>query len=171
MAKDELDITGTDAPSGSRMSKKNIIIFAGLLLVAVGASIGGTVFVIGGQGGEHEGEGEATEEVVNKAPLYMELEPAFQVNFMAGNKPRVLQAELAVMTRDQLILDAITTHAPIVRNRLIDLLSKQDFVEMQTDAGRKALMAAAKATIDGVLEEEGGHPGVEQVLITSFVMQ
>ena len=153
------------------MTKKTIFILAGLLLVTVGASIGGTVFVLGGLGGEHAGEGEATEEAVNQAPLYMALEPAFQVNFMAGNKPRVLQAELAVMTRDQLILDGITSHAPIVRNRLIDLLSKQDFVEMQTDAGRKALMASAKAAIDGVLEEEGGHPGVEQVLITSFVMQ
>jgi flagellar FliL protein len=90
---------------------------------------------------------------------------------MAGNKPRVLQAELTVMTRDQAVLDAITTHAPIVRNRLIDLLSKQDFVEMQTDGGRKALMEAAKASIDGVLEEEGVPPGVEQVLLVSFVMQ
>ena len=159
------------APSGGGMNKKNIILFAGLLLVAVGASIGGTVFVLGGFGGEAAEEGEAAAEAEPSVPLYMDLEPAFQVNFMAGNKPRVLQAELTVMTRDQAVLDAITTHAPIVRNRLIDLLSKQDFVEMQTDGGRKALMEAAKASIDGVLEEEGVPPGVEQVLLVSFVMQ
>ena len=170
MAKDDLPDDAA-APKAGGMNKKNIILFAGLLLVAVGASIGGTVFVLGGFGGEHEGEGEAAAEETAKVPLYMDLEPAFQVNFMAGNKPRVLQAELTVMTRDQAVLDGITTHAPIVRNRLIDLLSKQDFVEMQTDGGRKALMEAAKASIDGVLEEEGLAPGVEHVLLTSFVMQ
>ena len=153
------------------MNKKSIILIAGLMLVAIGASIGGTVFVLGGFNAEEPAEGEAAAEAEAKVPLYMDLEPAFQVNFMAGNKPRVLQAELTVMTRDQAVLDAITTHAPIVRNRLIDLLSKQDFVEMQTDGGRKGLMDAAKATIDGVLEEEGVPPGVEQVLLVSFVMQ
>ena len=172
MAKDDKTKTPAAASAGASAggtSKRPLFLFAGVLMIAIGASVGGTVFFLGGSG-KAETKTEETAPA-HKVALYQPLKPAFQVTYLVGTKPRVLQAEFSVVTRDQLVLDALTKHDPVVRNRLLDLLSQQDYVALQTDAGRLALREAARQTIDAVLTKESGVTGVENVLFTSFVMQ
>ena len=168
MAKDDTVKAGTGAAADGA-TKRPLFLFAGILMIAIGASVGGTVFFLGGsKTGETKSDDAAAD---HKTALYQPLRPAFQVTYLVGAKPRVLQAEFSVVTRDQLVLDALTKHDPVVRNRLLDLLSQQDYVALQTDAGRQALRATARQTIDAVLTKEAGVSGVESVLFTSFVMQ
>ena len=93
------------------------------------------------------------------------------MTYLIGAKPRVLQVEFSAVARDQAVLDALVKHDPVVRNRLLDLLSQQDYITLQTDAGRQSLRQAARQTIEAVLTKEAGVSGVENVLYTSFVMQ
>lgn len=167
MAKD--DNAKADAAAEPGKGKPPIILFVGVLLIAIGASVGGTFFFLGGS---HKAE--PTEEdakSAHKIALYQDLKPAFQVTYLVGSKPRVLQAEFSVVSRDQAVLDALTKHDPVVRNRILDLLSQQDYMALQTDAGRQALRVATQHAIEAVLTKEAGVTGVENVLYTSFVMQ
>ena len=149
-------------------SKQQMILFAGVLLIAIGASVGGTFFFLGGAHKEAPKEEVAP---AAKIALYQALKPAFQVTYLVGGKSRVLQAEFNVVSRDQLVLDALTKHDPVVRNRILDLLSQQDYVALQTDVGRTALRESTRQVIESVLTKEAGVTGVENVLLTSFVMQ
>ena len=167
MAKDDIEKTEGATPAAS--SKRPLFLFAGVLMIAIGASVGGTVFFLGGTD-----QGEAKKEETapaHKTALYQALRPAFQVTYLIGAKPRVLQVEFSAVARDQAVLDALVKHDPVVRNRLLDLLSQQDYITLQTDAGRQSLRQAARQTIEAVLTKEAGVSGVENVLYTSFVMQ
>ena len=46
MAKDDIEKTEGAAPAAS--SKRPLFLFAGVLMIAIGASVGGTVFFLGG---------------------------------------------------------------------------------------------------------------------------
>ncbi len=107
----------------------------------------------------------------HKPALYLNLRPDFIVNSTAVGQRRYLQTNIVVMARDQAVIDAANTHAPIIRGALVNLLADQDFLVLQTDAGKQALREKMRATIDATLSKEAGVSGVESVLFPSFVMQ
>jgi len=146
----------------------------------VGAAIGAIVLVVGGAGAYfYLGRGAATDTVAEAAPaapahktaLYLTLKPDFIVNSTAVGQRRYLQTSLSVVTRDPAVIDALNAHAPIVRSGLINLLADQDFMVLQSDAGKQALRDKMRTTIDAVLSKEANVSGVEAVLFNSFVMQ
>ena len=114
---------------------------------------------------------EQTTALLPKAAIYHNLRPPFIVNFIAGNKPRYLQAELTVMSRNSSIVEAVIQHAPLVRSRIVDLLADQDYLSLQTPDGKEKLREDLKQRINEVLNGEGEEGGIESVLITNFVMQ
>ena len=75
------------------------------------------------------------------------------------------------MARDQLVIDAVNTHAPVIRSAIVNLLADEDFMVLQTDAGKQALREKMRAAIDSTLQKEANLSGVEAVLFNSFVMQ
>lgn len=159
--------TATDEEQAPK--KPPIILFAGVLLIAIGASIGGTMFFMGGD--EPEAVAEEPEVVESTIAIYHNMRPAFHVNFMVGNKARVLQTEVTIMARDADVIEAVVNHAPAIRNKMIDLLSDQDYVALQTNDGKTDLRMQAKRAVDAVLKQETGQRGIESVLFTSFVLQ
>ena len=66
---------------------------------------------------------------------------------------------------------AVNTHAPIIRSAIVNLLADEDFMVLQTDAGKQALREKMRATMDATLSKEANLSGIEAVLLTSFVMQ
>jgi len=84
---------------------------------------------------------------------------------------RYLQTNIVVMARDQLVIDAVNTHAPVIRSAIVNLLADEDFMVLQTDAGKQALREKMRAAIDSTLQKEANLSGVEAVLFNSFVMQ
>ena len=75
------------------------------------------------------------------------------------------------MTRDQLTIEAVSEHLPLIRNNLIQLLSKQRFEVLRTDKGREQLALDMTSNIQKTLIEVIGKPGIERVLYRSFVIQ
>lgn len=121
--------------------------------------------------GEHgdpaaEGEGGA---VVK--PTYFKFDPAFVVNFQAGEELRFLQVQIEVVSRDPAALKALEEHMPVIRNNLIVLFSSQDFTTISTRVGKERIRAQVLSEMQKILREKIGKPGVDEVYFTAFVMQ
>lgn len=172
MAEDGLDVGAEDTKKGGK--KKLIIILVALLLV-LGGGGGAAFFLLGGEEDAVADETAAVEidagASADGPAIYLELEPAFVVDFLVASKQRYLQLNMTVKSRDQVQIDSIKIHMPLIRNSLVLLFSSQDFAGLQTMAGKLALKAASVDAINAILTQETGAAGVEDVLFTNFVMQ
>lgn len=158
--------------------KKKIIILAVVGILLIGLSVGGTLMALKmlapppepelaeGQEGADE-----PEEPVKQPAIYYPLKPAIIVNFEARGRQRYLQADLTLMARDELVIEAVELHMPMIRNALVLLFGGQLYEELQTAEGKELLRQQALESVQMLLEQEIGEPGVEQVLFTNFVMQ
>ncbi|HEY3698467.1 MAG TPA: flagellar basal body-associated FliL family protein [Spongiibacteraceae bacterium] len=106
-----------------------------------------------------------------KPAFYDLLDPAFLANYSVAGRQHYLQLSLAVMAREQSGIDALHTHMPLVRNRVVLLLSGEVFEQLQTDDGRVQLQQKLLKAMQEILTKETGKPGIEQVFFINFVMQ
>ncbi len=158
-----------DAASGEEPKKKNpILLFVIIGLLLVGLSVGGTLFFVMKANAPEE---PVVEEPVKPEALYYALNPAFQTNYDVKGRQRLFQLAIAFMTREQDVVDALATHAPSIKSRLVILLSGQEFTALQTPSGRETLRQKCLDAVQEILKKEIGKPGVEKVLFTDFVMQ
>ena len=162
-----------DKPGKGKL-KIIILIVVGLLL-AIGASVGATLFFLGkDKGGQEEpaAEEHAQEAAPTKRPaIYESIAPAFVVNFKQQGRQRYMQVSVALMARDQGELDALKVHMPLLRNRLVMLFSGQDFAALMTPVGKELLRQQATVAVQELAQKETGKTVVEQVLFTNIVLQ
>ncbi|AXO62286.1 flagellar basal body-associated protein FliL [Pseudomonas sp. phDV1] len=171
MAKKEAAPTADGQPTGKSKLKLIILIVVGLLL-AVGLSVGGTWFILSkGDKSEEAKPAEAAAAPVRQPAIYQDLMPAFVVNFNYQNRTRYLQVSMALMSRDAAGMEKLKVHMPVLRNRLVMLLSGQDFAVLQTPLGKEMLLQQALASVQELAQKETGSTVVEQVLFTNFVLQ
>ncbi|MEM6709127.1 MAG: flagellar basal body-associated FliL family protein [Pseudomonadota bacterium] len=154
---------------GGKGGKKGLIIMIVVVLLAIGGSVAGTLFFVGGAA---EPEPVAQEEVdVTPPAVYHEMRPAFIVNYITTNKPRYLQTELSVMSRESQAIEAVIDHMPLVRSTILDTLNRAEFESLRTNSGKQALLEELALEINNVLTEEIGEAKIETVLFTNFVLQ
>jgi len=173
MAEEDLDV---GEEGGKKGGKKKLIIIIVVLLLVLGGGGGAAFFLLGG---EDEAEVNAEESVdtgdagaaATGPAIYLELDPAFVIDFIVANKQRYLQLNLTVKSRDQAQIDEIKIHMPLIRNSLVLLFANQNFEELQTLEGKMALKTASVESINNILTQETGSGGMEDVLFTNFVMQ
>lgn len=162
---------GEAKPAGKM---KLIILIVVVVLLAVGLSVGATLFFLGKSDTDKEAEpaAAATPAVPVKQPaIYEELVPAFVVNFTHQGRARYMQVSVALQSRDQVALDALKVHMPVLRNRLVMLFSSQDFDALLTPVGKDMLRQQATASVQELAQKETGKTVVEQVLFTNLVLQ
>lgn len=164
--------------------KKKLILLGVVALVLLLVAGGGTWVALGMLGGDkaeevtekegEEGDEKAADEAVapgKPKAIYEVLEPPFLTNYTVQGRPRYLQLSLALMSREQSGIDAAKTHMPVIRNRIVLLLSGEDFATLQTDTGRQQLQQKILTAVQEILQKEIGAPGIEQVFFTALVMQ
>ncbi len=160
--------------------KKLIIIIVAAVLLLGGIGGGAWFFLMSGETEEVvEGEeGEMVEEEGmsffgddNPKALYHELRPEFIVTFEANSRQRYVQLNVTLVTRDEEIIGVLVNNDPVIRNTLVLLFSKQDYLELQTREGKEMLKKSATKAIQDLMMKEIGKKGVETVLFTNFVMQ
>ena len=162
---------GEEEQSGG--GKKKLIIIIGIVVVVLLGGGAAAFFLLGGEDEEATDE-EVVEEVVEEPEIpavYVKLKPEFVISFQVGTRQRYVQASIEIMTRQQSIVDALELHEPMVRNEVINIVSRQEFATLRTAEGRVALQNALKSAITEMMEREAGSDGVEAVLFTNFVMQ
>jgi flagellar FliL protein len=164
---EQTDLPGEEDSKGG--GKKGLIVMIVVVLVAVGASIGGTIFFLGAN--EETAEAAAPEVLKPTEAIYHQMRPSFIVNYATDTKPRYLQVELSVMAREGALIEALIDHTPLVRSRILKELSDASFDSIRTHEGKEALRETLLVALNDVIEQETGESGLEAVLFTNFVLQ
>lgn len=176
--KEEAKAPAADAdgkPAGKSKLKLIILIVVGLLL-AIGLSVGATLFFLKGDKkeeakSEEHAKTEDAGKPVKKQAIYEVLAPAFVVNYNFKGRQRYMQVSVALMGRDKAELDALHEHMPVLRNNLVMLFSGQDFEALSTPVGKEMLRQQTTASVQALAQKETGKMAVEQVLFTNIVLQ
>ncbi|MEQ8515122.1 MAG: flagellar basal body-associated FliL family protein [Chromatocurvus sp.] len=151
------------APGGKR---KWVILVLVLLLVAGGGAA--AWFFLDADGATTE-EGAAAAVEEEPEPIYLGME-RFTVNFDYQGRIRYVQADMQLMAHSQDIIDKAQKNMPAVRNRLIMLLSDQDFEALRQVEGKEALRADVRDAVNETLKASGDDT-IKDVFFTSFVLQ
>ena len=162
-------------PAGKSKLKLIILIVVGLLL-AIGLSVGATLFFLKGDKkeaakSEEHAKTEDAGKPVKKQAIYEVLAPAFVVNYNFKGRQRYMQVSVALMGRDKAEMDALHEHMPVLRNNLVMLFSGQDFEALSTPVGKEMLRQQTTASVQALAQKETGKMAVEQVLFTNIVLQ
>lgn len=158
-----------DAPI--KNSKKWLLMVV-IAVIVLAAAAGGAWFFLLGDAQEPAADAEAVAVEAPRAQVqYLELSPAFIVNFPHQGRQRFMQATVTVMGRDAEALEAVTQHMPVIRHNLINLLSAQLILVFEDPEGIEQLRQMATDEVNQILLREIGREGIEQLLFTNFVMQ
>lgn len=103
--------------------------------------------------------------------LYHSLDPVFVANLPPGGGAKMLQVGIDLMLRNPELLEFIKLNDPMIRHRLLNLLSTQDAKILRKRDGKEKLQAEALDAIQKIIQEQGGPGKVEAIYFTSFVMQ
>lgn len=117
---------------------KCVIAMMGLVLAAQAAASGG---------------GAKMAEGVN----YIPLEPALVVNYGGPGKARFIKAELSLRAENAEDATEIVHHLPLIRDRLVSILSAQTEEAISTIEGKEYLRVYALAEINKALLKVEGH--------------
>jgi flagellar protein FliL len=172
---EDLDLDVQPAAPGS---KKTIIIMAVVGLLLIGASVGATLFFLGGDKSDAEGvvadKPEATESENRNLPkkaLYLPLE-SMVVNFADPKPARYLQVDIQLMAYDPEVLTAIEENIPVVRNDILVILGSQNYDAINSREGKEALRKQIVGAVNKILKQNAGvKKKLQAVYFTSFVMQ
>jgi flagellar FliL protein len=162
--KAEMSSEATDEQAKKRPIKLFIIIAVLIVL----ASASGAYFMLFGNEAESN---DVVAEVVEPKAIYFALNPKFKTNYEVDGRPRLFQIGITLVTREQDVIDALMTHGPSIKSRLVILLSGQQAENLQTPEGRESLRAECLSAVQEIMNKEMGKPGIEKVLFTDFVMQ
>lgn len=168
MAEQRDDIEVVEEKGGNK-AKWLIAVIALLLLAIIGL---GVMMLMGG---DKEESGNTKQEAVAKqTPIYYTVDAPFIVNFseQSNGAVKYLQVKMKVMARDQRVIDAFTLHLPALQHELLMLFYSQNYDDLVTADGTKALQQACLDTINQILKAESSLENeLEAVYFTSFIMQ
>jgi len=158
------------------------------LLIAI---IAGVVVLLAGGGGaawfflskgKEEHAAEAEKPKPRTPPVFVTLEP-FVVN-LAGEVQHYLQVGIDLKVSEAGVGDQIKAHLPEIRNGVLLLLSSKNIEELGTLEGKNQLRREIRSAVNGPLgidspkpagdgrdDHAQGGEGVQEVLLTSFVIQ
>jgi|GEM_PF-594234 len=88
---------------------------------------------------------------------YIPLEPALVVNYGGPGKARFIKAELSIRTETGEDAAEVMHHLPLIRDRLVSILSAQTEEAISTAEGKEYLRVYALAEINKALLKVEGH--------------
>ena len=151
-------------PPPKKKSKLLLILAIVVPLLLLGG--GGTWYFLHGKADA------ATEEktVARKPPLFVPLDP-FVVNLIQENGDHYLQIGLVYQMTDDKAVDALKAFMPVIRNRILLLLSSKRPSEISTAEGKQKLVGelvtAARESVPGATPERG----IETAMLSAMVIQ
>jgi len=134
--------------------KKGIIKLAviGLLVCAVAG--GGAWWYLGRKGGDETKE--AKHEPV-KPPVFYPLEQ-FTVNLLLVDNPQFLQTGITLKVASEAVVEELKLHTPVVRDRILMLMSSRKAAELLTVEGKRQLGEDIVNSLNQIFGAGGGKP-------------
>ena len=155
--------------SGTKSKKKLIVIIVLVAILAVGLSVGVTLFLLSDDKGSELEDIAAEVEVVTPSS-YLEIQPAFLITFNVEGRQRYMQISMSASSRDASVFSSVEYHMPLIRSRLISAYGGMDFDVIKTEAGKVSLQTKTVEIINSVLKSEG-EGQIENIYFTNFVLQ
>jgi flagellar FliL protein len=158
-------VPAADAAAPAKKKKSKLLPIIVALLVLGGAGAGGAWWFFGRAHDAAEAKPAAV-----KPPVFQNLDP-FTVNLAEENGDHYLQVSVVYQVADNKAVDDVKTYLPIIRNRILLLLSAKRPSELSTPEGKQKLVeelvAAARASIPG----EAPERGITGAFLGAFVIQ
>ncbi|WP_448581895.1 flagellar basal body-associated FliL family protein [Thermaurantiacus sp.] len=150
-----------------------------LLLVGLGAGAGGMLaaprffpdlFPAGDAVGE-DGAPAPKPRKVRQAPLsYIELDNSFTANLKDSG--RYIQVKIALSTHGgEPVAEAVAQHKVAIVAATLAVLADTSQADFEAPGGRERLAARMRMAINDVLMRKSGAAGIDDVFLTSFVVQ
>jgi flagellar protein FliL len=153
------------AAKPAKKSRKGLTI-ALATLVLVGAGGGGTWWWMH----RDAGAANASAPPPSRPPVFMNLDP-FTVNLLEEDGEHYLQTSIVFQVSDEKAVETMKSYLPVIRNRVLMLLSSKRPSDLSSPAGKAKLVeeltAAVRESVPGTTPERG----IMQAYLGSFVVQ
>jgi len=171
------DTEQTDDQVAEPKSKKKLFIIIGAALVLVLAIAGGAAMFF--LSSDEEAADVATQEtsIPEVEAIYtkirtLEGKPMFVVSLESeGDEMHYMQLYVEAQSRNESVDAALQLHMPLIVARLNALFSSQNFNALIKVEAKRAMREQATATVQEILQDKIGEPGIESILFTNMVMQ
>lgn len=137
------------AEPAPKSNKKLIIIIAAVVLLAGGGA--GAFFMMKPKG-DASHEKEEVHEPAAK-PVFMTLE-TFTVNLIPEGEPQYLQTDISLQIKDAHVEEAVKEKMPLVKSKVIMILSSKKATDINTNEGKTALTNELVTGLNELLGEE-----------------
>lgn len=142
----------SDAPSEAAPKKKSKLLFIIIgLVVVLAAAAGGLVFLKAKKGDE-DGEGKHAKKEM-KPPVFIQLED-FLVNLPGRGGEHFLQARVVLRAADAATESKIKNFTPLIRDRLLTVLSQRPMDVLATVDGKAQLTRDMGLVINAILDPQ-----------------
>ncbi|MFD0930395.1 flagellar basal body-associated FliL family protein [Methylophilus glucosoxydans] len=119
---------------------------------------------------EHESSGGGGHGEAAAGPAYLQFE-TFTVNLLPDPDEKFLQLDLTIEAKDTALADKMKAQMPLMRNRVLMLLTSKKASDIATPEGKAQLSEELLAELKKPLKKGGKQLKIKQVLFTSFVIQ
>ncbi len=102
---------------------------------------------------------------------YVDLEPAFTLNYGDPRRIRYLQASITLRVEDTAAALDVTAHSDAIRHTIIMLFARQPEEKIKTSAGRDDILDQALQELQELMLKETGKTLIDRVLFTAFILQ
>jgi len=158
---------GAPVPGPSeKKSKKKLLLFTTLLALALAGGAGAAYFFVGSAPDPNA----APEPEPVLPPVYLQME-RFTVNLQPELDEQYLQVAFTLQVVDQATVEQIKLYMPLVRSRLLMLLSSKKASEINTPEGKQKLQEEILATLREPFAPGLPETGINGVFFTAFVIQ
>lgn len=151
---------------GRLIAVVTLVLVLVLLLLAVGA---GAYYLLRARGDSSvEGSAPPVAEA-SREPIYADVNKVL-VSLQYGGRTRYVQADVQLMSYSPRVIDQVHRDMPAIRDRLLILISAQDFAALKTLEGKEALRVDALQAVNTIL---GLTPPdvVEALYFEDFILQ
>jgi len=104
-------------------------------------------------------------------PGYVELEPAFTLNYGDLRRTRYIQTTMTLRLTDSKTEPEVKVHNDAIRHTIIMLFAEQSTETLKSTEGRDEFLAQLTKELQNLMKQETGKPLIERVLLTTFIMQ
>ncbi|GAB3537602.1 flagellar basal body-associated protein FliL [Noviherbaspirillum agri] len=150
--------------AGAPKSKKKLFVIIGAVALLAGGAGGAWFFM------NQKAEPDQPKEVAPAPPVFVTLEP-FTVNLQSDDGERYLQVAFTLQVGSQEQIDQIKLYMPLLRSRILMLLTSKKASELATEDGKRKLQDEILAQAKLPFAPKGKPQEVSAVFFTSFVIQ
>ncbi|HJV88497.1 MAG TPA: flagellar basal body-associated protein FliL [Noviherbaspirillum sp.] len=157
-----------EADAGApKKSKKKLFLLLGIALLLLGGGAGAAWYFMGSKS---ESAAEAHKAEPPKPPVFVNMDP-FTVNLQHENGDQYLQVAFTLQVADEAQVELLKLYTPLVRSRILLLLSTKKPSELATEEGKKKLQDEIIAKVKQPFTPQSPPQAVTGVFFTSFVIQ